>query len=119
MKRTAIAFLVAPLIPAALFAQSAGFGFSLVWSYACSYVFGIPVFLILRKKKKEGHGHYAVAGSLCGAAYILAINFADPVPVLGVAFLFALVGGATSLCFSLICGHERRRADPGATAQRP
>ena len=110
MKRTVIAFLVTPLIPAAVFAQSAGLGFSLIWSYLCSYAFGIPVFLILRKKKKESHVHYAVLGFLCGAIYILAINYADPIPVLGAALGFALIGGITSLCFSLVRGHERRRA---------
>jgi hypothetical protein len=110
MKRTVIAFLVAPLVPAAVFVHDAGPTFALVWSYVCTYVFGIPVFLILRKKRKESHIRYTTLGSVCGAAYIFAINYAEPVGVLDLALIFALVGAATAFCFSILRGHERKRA---------
>jgi hypothetical protein len=111
MKRTVIAFLVAPLVPTLAFAHDAGFTGSFIWSYLCSYIFGIPVFLVLRKRKKESHLIYAMFGLALGALYIVAINLSDlHAETLALAAIFGVVGAVTALCFSLIRGHETKRA---------
>jgi len=111
MKRTVAAFLLAPAVAALLFASSAGLSFALIYSYLLSFVLGLPVFLILRKKKKESHVCYLTAGFVMGAAYILVpASFYWSADALIPSLMFGCVGSIVALSFSLIRGNERRRA---------
>ncbi|HXC02229.1 MAG TPA: hypothetical protein VNU49_06220 [Opitutaceae bacterium] len=114
MKRTLIALIVAPLIPAVLFAHDAGPILSLLLSYFWSFVFGLPVFFILRRIRKEYHICYALAGFSLGFLALLLQGAIHISEIYG-AYLFGLLGLAVALCFSLIRGKERRIAEPHAT----
>lgn len=111
MKRTAAAFLFAPAVAALLFASSAGLTVALVLSYGLSYALGLPVFLVLRRKKKENHVCYLAAGFFMGAVYVLIPALFDwSVEALIPALMFGCVGAMVALTFSLLRGNERQRA---------
>ena len=114
MKRTIIAFAVAPLIPAAVLGASGGFFDLLPYTYVFSYILGLPVFLILKTRKKERHMIYGLSGLLMGSLYVLApalvsFNLGDPNALLS-AFIFGVIGAVVALTFSLIRGDERNTA---------
>lgn len=111
MNRTVAAFALAPAVAAAIFSSAAGPSVAFTLSYAVSYICGIPVFLILRKKRCEKHRCYALAGAIFGAAYvitpaILSLNVEGFIA----AGLMAVVGALVALAFSLIRGNERHIA---------
>ena len=113
MKRTITAFLIAPLIPAFVFMPGAGDAVSVGYSYAFSYILGVPVFLVLRKKKKESHLLYGSLGFIVGALYVLVpaipdVRMFDSNGAIA-ALMFATIGVAVALCFSIIRGPERKR----------
>ena len=112
MRRTLLAFLVAPAAAALIFASAAGIAVAFLYSYFFSYVLGVPVFLVLRKKKKETHIYYATAGFLLGALYVLVPAVFDwwmlGREALVAALMFGCVGAAVAISFSLLRGNERR-----------
>jgi hypothetical protein len=111
MKRTVAAFIFAPAAAALLFASSAGILVAFVYSYLLSYALGLPVFLVLRRKRKESHVCYLAAGFAMGALYVLVpALFAWSVDALIPALMFGCVGAIVALSFSLLRGNERRRA---------
>ena len=112
MKRTTIAFAVAPLVAAILVMPVAGPMLSLVLSYGVSYLFGVPVFLILRYFRKEWHLCYGGAGFALGALYTLCTGAMSGTigDVLALGTMFGVLGLFVSLSFSLIRGGERRLA---------
>ena len=121
MKRTAIAFAVAPLIAAILVMPSAGPILAVVLSYGISYIFGVPVFLVLRHFRQEWHMCYAGAGLVLGVLYTLCTGAKSGTigDVLTVGALFGLVGLLVGLSFSLIRGGERRLAQPIGREEPP
>lgn len=113
MKRTIAAFLLAPLISASVFIPSAGAAVGVGYSYVVSYILGIPVFLVLRKKKKESHFLYGSLGFVVGSLYVIIpaipdIRTFDSNGVIA-ALMFATIGSSVALCFSVIRGPERKR----------
>lgn len=115
MKQTPVAFLLAPLIPAVVFAHDAGPVSSVALSYFWSFVIGLPVFLILRRIKREYHLCYAVVGFSLGFLAFFAQGDMGSKDTLLAGFLFGLIGFAVSISFSLIRGRERKLADPVGT----
>ncbi|HSY53697.1 MAG TPA: hypothetical protein VK785_04575 [Opitutaceae bacterium] len=92
MKRTLLAFALAPLIPATIFGLAnainvllrpetfsgtapalggflVGFLFGAAVSCAVAWTLGVLVFLVLRSVRKEGWLSYSLAGLLLGATY--------------------------------------------------
>lgn len=116
MKRTTIAFAVAPLVAAILVMPFAGPILSLVFSYGLSYVFGVPVFLVLRHFHREWHLCYAGAGFTFGVLYTLCTGAVSGTrgDLLTVGTMFGMLGLLVGLSFSLIRGDERIRAQPCA-----
>jgi hypothetical protein len=112
MKRTAIAFAVAPLIAAILIMASAGPMLSLVLAYGVSYVFGFPVFLVLRHFRQEWHLCYAGAGFALGVLYTIFTGAMSGTigDLMTVGTMFGMLGLVVGLSFSLIRGGERRLA---------
>ena len=121
MKRTAIAFAVAPLIAAVPVMGSAGPMLSLVFSYGVSYVVGVPVFLVLRHFRQEWHLYYAGAGVALGVLYTLCTGAISGTigDVLTVGTMFGVLGLLVGLTFSLIRGGERRLAQPIGREEPP
>jgi hypothetical protein len=114
MKRTIAAFIIAPLIPAVLFAAGAGILASIAYSYLFSYVLGIPAFLVLQKKRKESHLMYGMVGLVIGLLYVIipaaiSLHIFDPNALLS-ALLFGALGASVALSFSAIRGNERKTA---------
>ena len=119
MKRTIAAFMIAPLIPAVVFMPSAGAVVAIGYSYAFSYILGMPVFFLFRKKKRESHLLYGSLGFVIGALYVLVpaisdIRMFDSSGVIA-SLMFATIGAAVALCFSVVRGPERRRPIQRAT----
>ena len=112
MRRTLVAFLVAPAAAAFVFGPLAGAASAIVFSYLFSYVLGVPVFLLLRKLKKESHVCYVAAGFTLGMLYILAPNVFDwrkfGRDIFFTALAFGGVGAAVAISFSLLRGNERK-----------
>ncbi len=109
MRRTVIAFIAAPLVPALLFVYSAGPFLALTLSYFWAYLLGLPAFFLLRRFARERHDLYALIGFSIGFLFIFV-----QAPLTGSQFLGALAIGATgaitALAFSLIRGPERKYA---------
>jgi hypothetical protein len=113
MIRTLLAFALVPLVPAAAIIRDAGPLIALVYAYFLTYLFGVPAFLVLRKKKKESHVGYALCGAAAAASvgiilFVLGGGF-EPALLL-FALVLAGVGAVEGLCFSLIRGHEKNTA---------
>lgn len=109
MSRTFLAFAVAPLVPAVLLVRDAGPMIAGVYSYFLTYLFGVPLFLFLRLKKKESHARYALGGAASAASVglvIFLLNWAEPKLLLLTAILSA-AGAIEGLCFSAIRGREK------------
>jgi len=113
MNRTLLAFIIAPLIPTAALLHDAGPAIALVYSYVLTYLFGVPVYLTLKKKKKESHIRYLICGAVCAALIFVGMFFADGArdpKLLLVASMLAVVGGLEGLCFNVIRGDEKKTA---------
>ena len=104
MNRTTLAFAVAPLILVVALYRDAGALIAFTYPYVLTYLFGIPAFLFLRRRKKETHLRYAFCGAI--TAGVLALVLFQGVVFL--MFIFAAIGAAEGLCFSLIRGSERK-----------
>lgn len=107
MKRTPLAFLAAPLIPALLTWTAAGPMLAILLSYFWSLLFGVPVFLVLRKLKRERHLCYATAGFAYGLLFIVLQGSLEQSSIAAGLFVSTL-GLAVALAFSLIRGRERQ-----------
>ncbi len=112
MNRTILAFLIAPAFPAIWMSATDILSFFYFgYSYICSYVIGVPGFLLLRKFKIEFHWTYALSGFLGGIIIIILINVNY---INSGIFLPALVFGGfgliVALVFSLVRGSERIRS---------
>lgn len=114
MKRTLSALLIAPLIPAALFAPGAGLLVAVAYAYLFCALLGLPVFFILKRAQRETHATYALAGLILGGICVLIpalFSFQTlDLNALLAAFLFGVLGGAVGLTFSAIRGPERKTA---------
>jgi hypothetical protein len=106
MNRTTLAFALAPLVFVAVLYHDAGALIAFVYSYMLTYLFGIPTFLFLKRRKKETHFRYAFCGAI--AAGVLAMFLFEG--VLRLIVIFAAVGATEGFCFSLIRGNERKKA---------
>ena len=112
MKRTLVAFLIAPAAAALIFAVYAGVTTAFLFSYLFSYILGVPVFLVLRTIKKENHVCYVAAGFVMGFLYVFIPCLVEwrglgrEMLIAGV--MFGCVGFAVAFIFSLLRGHERR-----------
>lgn len=106
MKRTLLAFALVPLVLAAVLYRDAGAFLAVAYAYALTYLFGIPLFLFLKRRRKETHASYALAGGV--SAGVLALVLFQG--VISLIALMAAVGALEGLCFSLIRGQERKTA---------
>ncbi|MBS0632962.1 MAG: hypothetical protein JSS11_13685 [Verrucomicrobia bacterium] len=114
MARTGIAFLVAPLVSAAAIVHDAGPLIAGVYAYVISYFFGIPLFLILRRKKKESYLCYAAGGAASAALVALPIVIGSGVwPFMAI---LAGIGAIEGLCFRSIRGPRISGPKDAATA---
>jgi hypothetical protein len=113
MNRTVLAFGLAPLVSAVAIIREAGPLIALVYAYVLTYLLGVPVFLILKKKKKETHTRYALFGALAAALVGVAIfvfgGTSEP-KLLLLPLMLAAVGAIEGLCFSWIRGDEKKTA---------
>lgn len=53
MKRTLLAFALVPLVLAAVLYRDAGAFLAVAYAYALTYLFGIPLFLFLKRRRKR------------------------------------------------------------------
>jgi O-antigen/teichoic acid export membrane protein len=114
-RRTFAAFLLVPLIPAVALVHDAGPWIALVYSYVLTYVFGIPVFLVLRRAHKETHFRYILCGAISASSVMLAIyfmNYAHNESLLAIAGILGFIGAIEGYCFSAIRGKDRRLNAP-------
>lgn len=109
--KTAYAFVLAPIVPALALGAGVGSLSLLPYAYAFSLLLGLPAFFILRAKRKETNRNYILAGLVCGFGYVaipsVVAQMADRNALIA-ASLFAGIGAATALTFSLIRGNEKR-----------
>ena len=113
MNRTLLAFIIAPLVPAIALMRDAGPAIALVYAYVLTLVFGVPVFLVLKRKKKESHVRYLLCGAVSAAAVMVGIFLIDGATepkLLLLSLLLAVVGAVEGLCFSAIRGNEKKAA---------
>jgi hypothetical protein len=107
MLRTVLAFTLAPLVPALATVRDAGPSIALVYAYFLTYLFGVPLFFWLRKRRLESHAAYAIGGAasagFIGVGLFLLSMAQEPKLLILAAFLVA-VGAVEGLCFSLIRG---------------
>ena len=140
--RTVVAFLVAPAMAPTIYSiiaatrrpsgegptwqGSFGQWFVLVGviSYGISYVIGIPVFICLRRIRRETMLAYSMIGGIVGFLYLPIINgFIGLTPELVViSFFFALLGASVGASFKLIAGRTRvsnQSTDPTLASGTP
>lgn len=113
MRRTFLAFVIAPLVPAIVLIRDAGPAIALVYAYVLTFLFGVPVFLTLKRKKKESHICYLTCGAASAASVMIVIfliNGARDPRLLPLSLVLALVGAVEGLCFSAIRGNEKNTA---------
>lgn len=118
MIRTGLAFLITPLISAAIIMRSAGPEFALIDAYGLTCFFGVPLFLMLRWKKRETYVCYASGGAMA-AALVLGLILIPAFDFQPAAFVVVLVlsgiGAIKGLCFRAIRGP--RIGEPDGAAQ--
>jgi hypothetical protein len=109
--KTSLAFLIAPVVPALAVGLGVGALSILPYSYAFSLLLGLPVFFILRSKRKETNRNYIIAGILCGFGYVAVPAIVTQMIDLNALFaasIFAGIGATTAITFSIIRGNEKR-----------
>ena len=108
--KTAFAFVAAPTVPALALGMGVGSLSILPYSYAFSLLLGLPVFFVLRAKRKETDQNYMIAGLACGFGYVVipaVLTAMIDTNALLAAGIFAGIGAVTALTFSLIRGNEK------------
>lgn len=116
--RTALAYLVAPVVAAIiatfLFGPSLDlFLAACVISYPVSWVLGTIAFLILKKTKREEMKCYVIAGAIFGALlpFAFSIGYKPDIEIVFVSLLYAFLGGFVALTFILIRGPQKVHPD--------
>ncbi|WP_409303592.1 hypothetical protein [Pseudomonas sp. KCJK8993] len=122
-RRVWLGFALAPLLPSVLFLiafhlsdlRQAAFllGFSLLFSYLPSLLFGIPLVVFLKSRKVLSIVSVVLCGSLLGAITLYMFGFVSSMPLSspkGIApelrevFSGGVLGALVSTLFSLIAG---------------
>jgi peptidoglycan/LPS O-acetylase OafA/YrhL len=117
MKRTILAAIVAPILPALIVMMlDQASSFYLIYSYILTGFVGLPTVYILKKMKKERHWIYGLIGLLGGMGFIVAFSIADLSNFFPEGFLASLLFGGfgliTALTFSFIQGKKNQKFQP-------
>ena len=110
MIRTSLAFLVSPLVLAVLIVPVAGPLIAGFYAYFLSFLFGVPLFFLLRRRKRESYLCYAIGGA-ASATLVGVVIISESGSPLGDMLLVAmfsagLVGALEGLCFRAIRGPQ-------------
>jgi hypothetical protein len=109
MPRTVLAFVLSPLVPALAIVRDAGPALAFAYAYFLTYLFGLPLFFVLRKRKRESHASYAIGGAASAACVglgLFVLSKAQEPKLLVVAAFLSAVGAIEGMCFSLIRGQK-------------
>lgn len=120
MIRTSIAFLVSPLVLAAVIIGLAGPWLAGFYAYSLSFLFGMPLFFVLKWKKKESYFCYAVGGTASATLVGLVIISQSGAPVIDMIlvsmFSAGIIGALEGLCFRAIRGQKTTQSKTGTAS---